>query len=199
MVQLKVKDPADLAQYVSRLRKQLVSNYTIRNYLQSPYYFVACRLWDPAEDQAADKGELADTPLVGSLVSSLHRLKDMDNTDGGFFVFGDISVKIEGSFRLKFTLFEILSGHVVSLQSIISEAFTVFSTKNFPGMSESTFISRSFGDQGVRIRIRKENRFVYVLVLISFSDIIIENVLLPETTLTVARMVLVKILLHFNP
>jgi hypothetical protein len=26
--------------------------------------------------------------------------------DGGFFVFGDLSVKIEGDFRLKFTLFE---------------------------------------------------------------------------------------------
>jgi hypothetical protein len=26
--------------------------------------------------------------------------------DGGFFVFGDLSVKIEGNFRLKFTLFE---------------------------------------------------------------------------------------------
>lgn len=68
------------------------------------------------------------TALTGTLVSSLHRLKDVDNTgklglgassrliqsgwadsmglDGGFFVFGDLSVKIEGDFRLKFTLFE---------------------------------------------------------------------------------------------
>lgn len=29
-----------------------------------------------------------------------------DVLDGGFFVFGDLSVKIEGEFRLKFTLFE---------------------------------------------------------------------------------------------
>lgn len=28
--------------------------------------------------------------------------------DGGFFVFGDLSVKIEGEFRLKFSLFEML-------------------------------------------------------------------------------------------
>ena len=117
-------------------------------------------MWDSAEDKQADKGEAVDTPLVGSLVSSLHRLKDSDNNDGGFFVFGDISVKIEGVFRLKFTLFEILAGQVVSLQTIVSDEFTVYSAKNFPGMSESTFISRSFGDQGVRIRIRKENRYV---------------------------------------
>lgn len=29
-----------------------------------------------------------------------------DAADGGFFVFGDLSVKIDGEFRLKFTLFE---------------------------------------------------------------------------------------------
>lgn len=64
--------------------------------------------------------------LAGTLVSSLHRLKDIDNSgnffhsrgdrlerklmrsDGGFFVFGDLSVKIEGEFRLRFSLFEML-------------------------------------------------------------------------------------------
>ena len=63
--------------------------------------------------------------LAGTLVSSLHRLKDIDNSglsrqfprrwlladdqkDGGFFVFGDLSVKIEGEFRLKFSLFEMM-------------------------------------------------------------------------------------------
>ena len=29
-------------------------------------------------------------------------------SDGGFFVFGDLSVKIEGEFRLRFSLFEML-------------------------------------------------------------------------------------------
>jgi len=28
--------------------------------------------------------------------------------DGGFFVFGDLSIKIEGEFRLRFSLFEML-------------------------------------------------------------------------------------------
>ncbi|KAI8373872.1 hypothetical protein BD560DRAFT_393816 [Blakeslea trispora] len=36
--------------------------------------------------------------------------------------------------------------------------FQVYSPKSFPGMSESTFLTRSFSDQGVRIRIRKEPR-----------------------------------------
>lgn len=34
----------------------------------------------------------------------------------------------------------------------------MYAAKNFPGMAESTFLSRSFGDQGVRLRIRKEPR-----------------------------------------
>ncbi|CAG8537854.1 16914_t:CDS:2, partial [Acaulospora colombiana] len=40
----------------------------------------------------------------------------------------------------------------------MSDVFTVYPPKTFPGMSESTFLSRSFSDQGVRIRIRKEHR-----------------------------------------
>lgn len=38
--------------------------------------------------------------------------------DGGFFVFGDLSVKIEGEFRLKFTLFEMRK--CVALSTICS-------------------------------------------------------------------------------
>jgi hypothetical protein len=28
------------------------------------------------------------------------------NLDGGFFVFGDLSIKVEGEYRLEFTLYE---------------------------------------------------------------------------------------------
>jgi hypothetical protein len=44
--------------------------------------------------------------LSGSMVSSLHRLKDIDNKDGAFFVFGDLSIKQKGTWRLRFSLFE---------------------------------------------------------------------------------------------
>ncbi|KAF7722630.1 hypothetical protein EC973_002902 [Apophysomyces ossiformis] len=96
--------------------------------------------------------------LSGQTVSSMYKLKDIDNRDGGFFVFGDVSVKLEGQFRLKFCLFEITLTGAVNLMSIVSEPFSVYSSKSFPGMLESTFLSRSFSDQGVRIRIRKEHR-----------------------------------------
>ncbi|EPB87582.1 hypothetical protein HMPREF1544_05564 [Mucor circinelloides 1006PhL] len=44
---------------------------------------------------------------AGSVVQSLHKLKDTNNTEGAFFVFADISIRIEGVFKLKFTLFQI--------------------------------------------------------------------------------------------
>src|SRR4051812_37016057 len=102
-------------------------------------------------------GSLGST-LAGTLVSSLHRLKDTDNFDGAFFVFGDLSVKHEGRFRLQFTLYEMRQNQCAYIRSITSQSFLVHSTKNFPGMSESTFLTRSFSDQGVRLRLRKEPR-----------------------------------------
>lgn len=96
--------------------------------------------------------------LSGQTVSSMYKLKDINNQDGAFFIFGDLSVKVEGAFRLKLTLFEITSTGSVCLQSIFTSPFVVYPTKKFPGMLESTFLSRSFSDQGARIRIRKENR-----------------------------------------
>ncbi|KAI9481626.1 MAG: velvet factor [Benjaminiella poitrasii] len=96
--------------------------------------------------------------LSGQTASSMYKLKDINNHDGGFFVFGDLSVKLEGQFKLKFSMFEISKSGVTNLKSIYSDVFQVYSSKTFPGVLESTFLSRSFSDQGVRIRIRKEHR-----------------------------------------
>lgn len=78
----------------------------------------------------------------GTMVSSLHKLKDEDNkgkltfwtaskaaancvSDGGFFVFGDVSVKRLGEHRLLFSLYEIKKeGTTQFLKSIVSDTFT---------------------------------------------------------------------------
>lgn len=91
-------------------------------------------LYDATKDRIAPS-----TVLAGILVSSLHHLKDIDNLDGGFFIFGGLSIKVKGEFRLKFTLFEMQSDIVVNLGSIICNRFTVFPSRSFPGMAESTF------------------------------------------------------------
>ncbi len=46
----------------------------------------------------------------------------------------------------------------ILLSRIMLKQRQVFTPRAFPGMSESTFLSRSFGDQGVKLRIRKEPR-----------------------------------------
>lgn len=98
------------------------------------------------------------TALAGTLVSSLHRLKDTNNSDGAFFVFGDLSVKIEGRYRLRFNLYQMQDSDCVHVTTVCSELFSVLSAKNFTGMAESTFLTRTFSDQGVRLRLRKEPR-----------------------------------------
>ncbi|OXV11953.1 hypothetical protein Egran_00283 [Elaphomyces granulatus] len=145
-------DPPPIVQL--KIREE--SSYLAQHYLQSPYYFMCCSLYDATEDRPAPVQP--STALAGTLVSSLHRLKDIDNADGGFFVFGDLSIKLEGDFRLKFTLFEMRRDNVVALKSILSDRFSVLPPKSFPGMLESTLLSRSFADQGVKLRIRKEGR-----------------------------------------
>ncbi|KAJ5102576.1 Velvet factor [Penicillium argentinense] len=145
-------DPPPIVQ----LRVREEGSYLALHYLQSPYYFMTCSLYDASDDRPVPVAP--STALAGTLVSSLHRLKDVDNSDGGFFVFGDLSVKIEGEFRLKFSLFEMRKQQVIYLKTIISDRFRVSPPKNFPGMMESTFLSRSFADQGVKLRIRKEPR-----------------------------------------
>jgi hypothetical protein len=98
--------------------------------------------------------------LAGSLVSSLHRLKDTNNQDGGFFVFGDVSCRATGTHRLHFSLFDLHkeTREVKFLGAITSKPFLVVQQKDFRGLEESTYLSRAFSDQGVRLRLRKEPR-----------------------------------------
>lgn len=105
----------------------------------------------------APQGTLGNA-LAGTLVSSLHRLKDSENNDGAFFVWGDISVKIEGTFRLQFNLYEMRNNACSHRGSVESDIFRVYSAKRFPGMAESTFLTRAISEQGVRLRLRKEPR-----------------------------------------
>ncbi|EKG13462.1 Velvet factor [Macrophomina phaseolina MS6] len=127
------------------------------HYMQSPYLIMIADLWHPEENEAN-----RDKALSGTICSSLHRLKDVDNKDGAFFVFGDISIKQPGEHRLRFSLFDIHKpGDMYEfVTSIISEKFRVVSQKDFHGMDESTYLSRAFSDQGVRLRLRKEPRHV---------------------------------------
>lgn len=96
-------------------------------------------------------------------------------TPAGYFIFPDLSVRHEGKYRLSFSLFENLSevkdldiddpdvicdgNNFVSHRAEVKSApFTVFSAKKFPGLSESTALSRMVAEQGCRVRIRRDVR-----------------------------------------
>lgn len=131
----------------------------MQNFLQNPYLIMSCQLIKADEEKDPQPTTNA---LLGTIVSSLYSLKDTDNSLGGFFVFGDLSVKCEGQYKLEFTLFELrlAEKECYLLATTRSDSFTVYPQKFFPGMAESTFLTRSFSDQGVRLRLRKDSRSI---------------------------------------
>ena len=105
----------------------------------------------------------------------------------GYFIFPDLSVRHEGKYRLSFNLFEELKEdkdadpnsslnaehpnkqllrsspmaphtHVHFRLEVKSEPFVVYSAKKFPGLAESTSLSRVVAEQGCRVRIRRDVR-----------------------------------------
>ncbi|KAF9427019.1 hypothetical protein BGZ76_002502, partial [Entomortierella beljakovae] len=100
--------------------------------------------------------------LTGSTVASGNLLNNVHNEAGVYFIFQDISVRSEGTYTLKFsfTLTPNPEGPPVSPveATVFSEPFTIYSAKRFPGMTESTALSKCFARQGIKIPIRKEPR-----------------------------------------
>ena len=104
--------------------------------------------------------------------------------EAGYFIFPDLSVRHEGKYRLSFNLYEetkrpdkdadkepaldskpaLLGGQHDPEASfdwrmeLKSDVFDVFSAKKFPGLAESTHLSRMVAEQGCRVRIRRDVR-----------------------------------------
>ncbi|OZJ03448.1 hypothetical protein BZG36_02732 [Bifiguratus adelaidae] len=117
--------------------------------------------------------------LVGSLSCSTQILQDDQGKWGCFAVFHDLSVRTEGRYTLRFTLMDLneenlgmgMPGLLSVQDEVFSEPFTVYSANKFPGMTESTSMSRSFARQGIKIPIRKENLYVRPKEITSEADI----------------------------
>ncbi|KAJ1958941.1 hypothetical protein GGI12_004603 [Dipsacomyces acuminosporus] len=102
--------------------------------------------------------------LIGSSISTGAKLNNLDGTLGIFFVFPDLSIRKDGEYRLRFSFFDLKSetGDLITTSSpirarIFSDPFKVYSAKQFPGMIESTTLSKHFAKQGVKIPVRKES------------------------------------------
>ncbi|KAK3337034.1 velvet factor-domain-containing protein [Cercophora scortea] len=110
--------------------------------------------------------------LIGSLAASAFRLTNPDDKIGIWFIMQDLSVRTEGSFRLRFSFIDVsgnkTDGQPQNTSSVVthgkarvmayafSDVFTVFSAKKFPGVCESTPLSKCFATQGIKIPIRKD-------------------------------------------
>ncbi|EFW98941.1 sexual development activator [Grosmannia clavigera kw1407] len=91
--------------------------------------------------------------------------------EAGYFLFPDLSVRHEGRYRLTFNLYEQTkeTGDLDKDSAEMAESFdwrmevksndfTVYSAKKFPGLTESTALSRTVAEQGCRVRIRRDVR-----------------------------------------
>ncbi|KAJ3454306.1 hypothetical protein MRS44_018200 [Fusarium solani] len=114
-------------------------------------------------------GELLQYPhyvrrLMGSLVSVPFIGKDEFDKEGCFFCFPDLSCRTPGSLRLKFSLVKVDTvqtaevKHFPVLAVVVSNVFTVYTAKDFPGMEASTRLTKCLREQGCTIPIKKGNR-----------------------------------------
>ncbi|CAK7263726.1 hypothetical protein SEPCBS57363_000716 [Sporothrix epigloea] len=91
--------------------------------------------------------------LIGSLAASAFRLQDAEDKIGICLRFSFVNVAppigVPGSQLVN-------NGRASVLASCFSDVFTVHSAKKFPGVCESTLLSKTFATQGIKIPIRKE-------------------------------------------
>lgn len=117
--------------------------------------------------------------LIGTLVATAHKLHDLNDEQGIWFILQDLSVRTEGEFRLKFSFVNLAEAVVLDdkfsscnslsspyspansapvLASVFSNPFYSYSAKKFPGVIDSTELSRCFANQGIKIPIRREQK-----------------------------------------
>lgn len=107
--------------------------------------------------------------LEGRLVASANVARDLDGSRACFFVFTDLSIRQEGQFRLHFKLIAL---SVLQLPSVggsssaggqvlaeaLTEPFTIYSPRRFPGMTESTELAKCLARQGIQVPVRNDIR-----------------------------------------
>ncbi|MCJ1442589.1 MAG: velvet protein [Stictis urceolatum] len=143
---------------------------------------------ESARQIAPVRGSSTQTPLPVLTGMPVAGMAYLDRpTQAGYFIFPDLSVRHEGKYRLSFNLFEelketkdmdveplthgmdphgklmnaapmIANSHVHFRLEVKSEPFVVYSAKKFPGLAESTSLSRVVAEQGCRVRIRRDVR-----------------------------------------
>ncbi|KAJ7760946.1 velvet factor-domain-containing protein [Mycena metata] len=160
IVQLFVSDRRDMGSNAPPSRANHRS-LTRHSHLTNPYYFMYAALVETNNDNEVKYiGDDGRPSTSGSLISSVRVLKDHPNSeqDAAFFIFPNICVRVEGSWRFKLSLFVIDGDKVKSCATTYSAPFFVYLGKQYPGVQVSTPLTRALAAQGVKLRIRKEVR-----------------------------------------
>ncbi|KAJ4417301.1 hypothetical protein N0V82_006245 [Gnomoniopsis sp. IMI 355080] len=145
-------------------------------------FFLYASLHHDADPSTRVNAQNGPPVLTGLPVSSMILLDRPE--EAGYFIFSDLSVRHEGRYYLTFSLMEEVkddrdkdddeamsgtdeitgpdmgsSGRHFQLRTNVStDVFDVFSAKKFPGLQESTALSRTVAEQGCRVRIRRDVR-----------------------------------------
>lgn len=128
---------------------------------------VHCTLWNAEgtnEETALVQPDRGTTRrLMGQLVSSPVVAKDEYDKEGCFFCFPDLSCRTHGRYRLRFVLMRIdpmnlhVGGFSPIITDVLSDVFTVYTAKDFPGMRPSSALTRALKLQGCNIQVKKGN------------------------------------------
>jgi hypothetical protein len=128
---------------------------------------VHCTLWNADgtnEETALVQPDRRTTRrLMGQLVASPSVAKDEHDVEGCFFCFPDLSCRTHGKYRLRFVLMRIdptdlvVGGFSPILTEVLSDVFTVYTAKDFPGMRPSSALTRALKLQGCNIQVKKGN------------------------------------------
>ncbi|KAI1815996.1 hypothetical protein GGS20DRAFT_277924 [Poronia punctata] len=141
------------------------SDEDIKRRLDRCYSVMHCTIWNEAGDtdmSSMPEDYRTQRRLTGTVVSSPFVGKDINDEYGCFFCFPDLSCRTPGSFRLQFS-FMVLNrdsapgGRVPVVDVVMSDVFTVYNAKDFPGMKASTALTKKLKEQGCLISIKKGN------------------------------------------
>ncbi|KAI1104646.1 velvet factor-domain-containing protein [Jackrogersella minutella] len=159
----RVIDPPPIVQVF--IEDPQASQEEIRAQLKFRFSVMHCTIWNETGDQ--DCSGMPDDfrqqrRLMGTIVSSPFVGLDEKNEEGCFFCFPDLSCRTPGTFRLRFSLVVLDPNSVPGSRTPVcavamSEIFTVYNAKDFPGMRASTALTKRLKEQGCLISIKKGN------------------------------------------
>lgn len=113
-------------------------------------------------DNPTETASLTKHCFGSSFVHATH-ISDLTGQPTIIFVFADLSVRLEGVFALRYRIFDLVSrvegsDAIPVAAELYGGIFTVYSTKEFPGLQASTPLTKHLSRWGVRVNLREGER-----------------------------------------